>query len=224
MTLSNGTTITIATGASSGTASVRSAWRRRVHRCWQRVGDDRQCVGRQLRESGRQPGWRRPPASPTRWTRPSVRSDRHAERGRGRQHRLTPPSLTSVAQAAGDRHARATARSSPSPPARARASVSVPAPTDDVSSTPATVSATINTATGGNFREPCGQPHGCGDRGHPTRSTPPPADSTATPSVAEGGSIVYTASLTGAAQTPVTRDAEQRRHDHHRRWCELGHG
>jgi surface adhesion protein len=64
------------------------------------------------------------------------------------------------------------------------------------------VSATISSATGGNFEKPGDQP-GAATTASPTRSTPrrePHRD-------AERGRrrhIVYTASLTSAAQTPVT--------------------
>jgi len=40
---------------------------------------------------------------------------------------------------------------------------------------------------------------------------------TATPNVAEGGSIVYTASLNNTAQTPVTLTLSNGANDHHRR-------
>ncbi|WP_242486299.1 immunoglobulin-like domain-containing protein [Pseudomonas sp. TH03] len=45
---------------------------------------------------------------------------------------------------------------------------------------------------------------------------------TATNSVAEGGQIVYTATLTNAAGTPVTVTLSQRLGDHHR--CRQNHG
>ncbi|MBT9525790.1 MAG: large adhesive protein, partial [Rhizobacter sp.] len=81
--------------------------------------------------------------------------------------------------------------------------VSFPAPTDDVLVDAGTVSATITSATGGNFENLVASPAPA------TTSITDTIDSTtvslsATPSVAEGGSIVYTASLTSAAGSPVT--------------------
>ena len=81
--------------------------------------------------------------------------------------------------------------------------VSVPAPTDDAYVDAGSVSATITSASGGNF-EQLGI--------DPTAATTSVSDTidtttvslTASPSVAEGGQIVYTASLTAAAQSPVT--------------------
>ena len=82
-------------------------------------------------------------------------------------------------------------------------SVSVPAPGDDVVVDAGSVSATISTASGGNFE------HLAIDTAPATTAVSDTLDTTtvsvsASPSVAEGGSIVYTASLTSTAQTPVT--------------------
>ncbi|HTP74757.1 MAG TPA: immunoglobulin-like domain-containing protein, partial [Burkholderiaceae bacterium] len=82
-------------------------------------------------------------------------------------------------------------------------SVSVAAPGDDAIVDAGPVSATIASASGGNFE------HLAVD---PTPATTAVSDTidtttvslTATPSVAEGGSIVYSASLSSVAQTPVT--------------------
>ena len=82
-------------------------------------------------------------------------------------------------------------------------STSVPAPGDDVYADAGSVSATISSAVGGNFEALAVSPAAA------TTTVSDTVDSTmvtltATPSVAEGGSIVYTASLTNVAQTPVT--------------------
>ncbi len=82
-------------------------------------------------------------------------------------------------------------------------SVSVAAPTDDVYLDAGSVSANIVAATGGNFESLVIDP---------TAATTAVSDTldnttvslTASPSVAEGGNIVYTASLTSPAQTAVT--------------------
>jgi hypothetical protein len=81
--------------------------------------------------------------------------------------------------------------------------VTVAAPGDDALVDAGPVSATITTATGGNFEQLAISPTAA------TTSVTDTIDTTtvtltATPSVAEGGSIVYTASLTAAAGTPVT--------------------
>ena len=79
----------------------------------------------------------------------------------------------------------------------------VAAPGDDPYIDAATVSTTIATATGGNFEslqiDPAAAITSVTDDVDPTS-----VSLTATASVAEGGSIVYTATLTNAAQTPVT--------------------
>jgi VCBS repeat-containing protein len=81
--------------------------------------------------------------------------------------------------------------------------VSVAAPGDDPYVDASTVSATIATATGGNFEslqiDPAAASTTVTDDVDPTT-----VSLSATASVAEGGSIVYTATLTNAAQTPVT--------------------
>ncbi|MBL0731034.1 immunoglobulin-like domain-containing protein [Piscinibacter sp. HJYY11] len=81
--------------------------------------------------------------------------------------------------------------------------VSVPAPTDDVYTDASNVSATISTATGGNFENLTVNPAAA------ITAITDTVDSTtvsltATPAVSEGGSIVYTATLTSVAQGPVT--------------------
>mgnify|MGYP003694777325 CR=1 FL=1 len=67
------------------------------------------------------------------------------------------------------------------------------------------VSATISSATGGNFEALAINPAAATTSVTDTVNTTT-LSLTATPSVAEGGSIVYTASLTNAAQTAVTVD------------------
>ncbi|MFJ2485082.1 LapA family giant adhesin [Pseudomonas sp. NPDC087639] len=82
-------------------------------------------------------------------------------------------------------------------------SVNVPTAANDVYNNGSTVSTTITGATGGNFENLVP---------NPTPATTTITDSvdttnlslSATGTVAEGGSIVYTATLTNAAQTPVT--------------------
>ncbi len=81
--------------------------------------------------------------------------------------------------------------------------VSVAAPSDDAIADAGTVSATIVSATGGNFENLAVDPSAA------TTSVSDTVDTTtvtlsASASVAEGGSIVYTASLTSAAAAPVT--------------------
>jgi len=83
--------------------------------------------------------------------------------------------------------------------------VSVPAPADDVYVDAGTVSATISSATGGNFEALSVNPAAATTTVTDTPDTTT-VSLTATPSVAEGGSIVYTASLTHAAQSAVTVD------------------
>ncbi len=79
----------------------------------------------------------------------------------------------------------------------------VAAPGDDPYIDASSVSATIATATGGNFESlqinPAAANTSVTDDADPTS-----VSLSATASVAEGGSIVYTATLTNAAQTPVT--------------------
>ena len=81
--------------------------------------------------------------------------------------------------------------------------VNVAAPTDDVIVDAGNVSATISSASGGNFEALVINPAAA------TTSITDTIDTTtvslsASPSVAEGGSIVYTASLTSAAPSAVT--------------------
>ncbi|PIF50479.1 surface adhesion protein [Pseudomonas sp. 29] len=81
--------------------------------------------------------------------------------------------------------------------------VTVPAPADDVYKDAGTVQATISTATGGNFENLVA------DKTPVSTNVTDTVDTTnlslsATNSVAEGGSIVYTATLTNAAGSPVT--------------------
>ncbi|MBT9541201.1 retention module-containing protein, partial [Thiobacillus sp.] len=82
-------------------------------------------------------------------------------------------------------------------------SVSVPAPSDDAHLDAGSVSATIVTASGGNFESLAVNPAAA-----TTAITDTPDVTTvslvATPSVAEGGNITYTASLNNSAQTPVS--------------------
>ena len=81
--------------------------------------------------------------------------------------------------------------------------VLVAAPSDDVYIDAGSVSRTISTATGGNFElltiNPAAAVTNVSDDSDATTVT-----LTATPSVVEGGTIVYTATLTSAAQTAVT--------------------
>ncbi|MCW5658842.1 MAG: tandem-95 repeat protein [Burkholderiaceae bacterium] len=81
--------------------------------------------------------------------------------------------------------------------------VSVPAPGDDVYIDAGSVSATIASATGGGFESLLVDPAAATTSITDTVSATT-VSLTATPSVAEGGSIVYTASLTSAAQSAVT--------------------
>ena len=82
-------------------------------------------------------------------------------------------------------------------------SVSVAAPTDDVYIDAGSISATIASATGGNFENlvinPAAATTGITDTLDTTT-----VSLTASASVAEGGSVVYTASLNNVAQSPVT--------------------
>jgi hypothetical protein len=82
-------------------------------------------------------------------------------------------------------------------------SVSFAAPIDDVYTDADTVSATISTATGGNFESLVVDPAAATTAVTDTIDTTT-VTLTATPSVAEGGNIVYTATLTSAAASPVT--------------------
>ena len=82
-------------------------------------------------------------------------------------------------------------------------SVSVPAPSDDVYVDASSVSATIASATGGNFESLVIDPAAATTSITDTLDTTT-VSLTASPSVAEGGSIVYTASLTSPAGTAVT--------------------
>ena len=82
-------------------------------------------------------------------------------------------------------------------------SVSVPAPADDVYVDAGSVAATISAASGGNFESLVVDPTAATTAVSDTIDTTTVSLS-ATASVAEGGSIVYTASLTSAAQSPVT--------------------
>ena len=79
----------------------------------------------------------------------------------------------------------------------------VSAPGDDVYLDASTVSATIATATGGNFENLQIDPDAA-DTTVTDDSDPTTLDLSATASIAEGGSIVYTATLSNAAQTPMT--------------------
>ncbi|MBT9525791.1 MAG: large adhesive protein, partial [Rhizobacter sp.] len=81
--------------------------------------------------------------------------------------------------------------------------VSVAAPADDTITDAGTVSATITSATGGNFENLAVDPSAATTAVSDTVDTTT-VTLTATPSVTEGGSIVYTASLTSAAAAPVT--------------------
>jgi surface adhesion protein len=82
-------------------------------------------------------------------------------------------------------------------------SVSVAAPTDDVYVDAGNVSATISSASGGNFENLAINPAATTTAITDTTDTTT-VSLTATPSVAEGGSITYTASLTNPAQSAVT--------------------
>ena len=97
------------------------------------------------------------------------------------------------------------------------------APGDDVYIDAGNVSATISSATGGNFESLAINPAAATTAITDTIATTT-VSLTATASVAEGGNITYTASLNNPAQTAVTRHAEQRRDDQHRGRRELGHG
>ena len=82
-------------------------------------------------------------------------------------------------------------------------SITVAAPTDDALVDAGSVSATIASATGGNFESLAVNPAAAVTTVTDTIDTTT-VSLTATPSVAEGGSIVYTASLNQLAGTPVT--------------------
>ncbi|MBT9525792.1 MAG: large adhesive protein, partial [Rhizobacter sp.] len=81
--------------------------------------------------------------------------------------------------------------------------VAVLAPADDVIVDAGTVSATITGATGGNFENLAVNPAAATTTVTDTLDTTT-VSLTATPSVSEGGSIVYTASLTSPADTAVS--------------------
>src|SRR6185369_10058500 len=81
--------------------------------------------------------------------------------------------------------------------------VSVAAPGDDVYTDAGTVSATIVSAVGGNFESLTVNPAAATTAITDTIDTTT-VSLTATPAVAEGGAITYTASLTSAAASPVT--------------------
>ena len=82
-------------------------------------------------------------------------------------------------------------------------SVNVPAPTDDAPADAGSVSATIASATGGNFESLAINSAAATTAITDTIDTTT-VSLTASASVAEGGSIVYTASLDNPAQTPVS--------------------
>jgi surface adhesion protein len=82
-------------------------------------------------------------------------------------------------------------------------SVSVAAPGDDPYIDASTVSATITTATGGNFESLQIDPTSA-DTAVTDDIDPTTIDLSSTPTVAEGGSITYTATLSNAAQTAMT--------------------
>src|SRR6185369_2085056 len=82
-------------------------------------------------------------------------------------------------------------------------SISVPAPSDDVYVDAGSVSRTIASASGGNFESLTVDPASATTAITDTVDTTT-VSLTATPAVAEGGSIVYTASLTSAAGSDVT--------------------
>ena len=99
---------------------------------------------------------------------------------------------------------------------------SVAAPGDDVYVDAGNVSATITTATGGNFEALAVNPAAAVTAVTDTSDTTTVSLS-ASPSVAEGGSIVYTASLTQPRRHRGDGDAEQWGDDQHRRRREHGH-
>ncbi|MDO9175030.1 MAG: Calx-beta domain-containing protein, partial [Actinomycetota bacterium] len=82
-------------------------------------------------------------------------------------------------------------------------SVSVAAPSDDVYLDAGSISTTITSASGGNFENLLVNPAAATTSITDTLDTTT-VSLTATPSVAEGGSVVYTASLNNTAGTPVT--------------------
>jgi hypothetical protein len=81
-------------------------------------------------------------------------------------------------------------------------SVNVAAPSDDVHADAGSVSTTVASASGGNFENLVVNPAAATTTVSDTLNTTTVSLS-ATPSVAEGGSIVYTAALTAPAQTAV---------------------
>ncbi len=78
-----------------------------------------------------------------------------------------------------------------------------PAPADDVHVDAGSLSTTIAAASGGNFESLAVNPAAATTTISDTLDVTT-VSLTATPSVAEGGSIVYTASLNNSAQTPVS--------------------
>jgi surface adhesion protein len=93
--------------------------------------------------------------------------------------------------------------------------VSVPAPATTSYVDAGSVSATISSATGGNFESLAINPaarHGVTDTINATTREPDRERQRG-----RGRPIVYTASLTSAAQTPVTVTLQQRRDHHDRR-------
>ena len=100
-------------------------------------------------------------------------------------------------------------------------SVSVSAPGDDVYVDGSTVSASIATATGGGFESLVADTTAVSTAVTDTLDTTT-VSLTATPSVAEGGSIVYTASPDAPCRYGGDGQPEQRRGDHHRGGFECG--
>ena len=132
----------------------------------------------------------------------TVVADRHAERGRRRQHRLhrvvdqrrhrSPVTVTLANGATITIAGRVEQRQRQRGRAGRRRIVDA-----------GSVTATIDSASGGKFENLVVDPAPATPRS-PTRSTPRRCRLTRDRRVAEGGTIVYTASLTSAAGTPVT--------------------
>ena len=202
VTLSNGATISIAAGASAGSVNVAAP------------GDDvyadagsvsatiSSVSGRQLRGVGRQPAPAATAITDTIDTT-TVSLSATRERRRRRHHRLHRVADLGGADA-GQRDAEQR-RDHRHRRGASTGSVNVAAPSDDVLIDAGSVSATISSATGGGFENLAVNGSAATTTITDTLDTTT-VSLTATPSVAEGGSIVYTASLTAVAQTAVTVD------------------
>ncbi len=201
VTLSNGATITIAAGTSTGTRQCRRADRRCV--CRRRLGLGNDCVGcrRQLRKPRRSTRLRQQRRITDTLDSTTISLSADASVAEGGNITYTA-SLNNVAQTP----VSVTLSNGATITIAAGAStgtVSVAAPSDDVYVDAGSVSATITTASGGNFESLVINPLVA------TTAITDTLDATtislsADASVAEGGNIIYTATLSSAAQAPVS--------------------